>query len=371
MKPRFIGSEIYRYSTYGEWHPLHIPRVSTVIDLSRELGWLSNSQYVYSPRATPAALTHWHHPDYVAALQRAEATQTVSFEDKKKYNIGTVSNPVFSEIFRRPATAAGGSILAGELLLHGGVVFNPAGGTHHGMPHRANGFCYLNDPVLAMLSLRRHGVRRLAYVDIDAHHPDGVEVGFGGDEHCLLMSIHEENLWPKTGRLEEDAGGNAVNLPVPRHFNDYEMAYVRDELIVPQVSDFAPDALILQCGADAVEDDPLSHLSLTSNAHWDILRSLQKLSPRLLVLGGGGYNPWTVARLWTGIWGILNGYEIPQILPKSAQDILHNLPFKRNRFGRKLKPEWFSTLHDKPQPGLIRDVIIHRVAELRSRHRSW
>ncbi|MCY4306352.1 MAG: acetoin utilization protein AcuC [Aestuariivita sp.] len=369
MTPLFIGSEIYRHSTYGEWHPLHVPRVSTVIDLSRALGWLPDSQYVHSPRARPAALTHWHHVDYVAALQRAEATQRVSIEDKECYNIGTVSNPVFPEIFKRPATAAGGSILAGELLSRGGIIFNPAGGTHHGMPNRANGFCYLNDPVLAMLSLRQHGVRRLAYIDIDAHHPDGVEVGFGGDENCLLMSIHEENLWPKTGRLEDDAGGNAVNLPVPRNFNDSEMAYVRDELILPHVIDFCPDAIILQCGADAVEDDPLSHLSLTSNAHWGILRSLLKLSSRLLVLGGGGYNPWTVGRLWTGIWGILNGYEIPETLSESAKDILHNLQSKRNRFRRELKSEWFLTLHDKPQLGHIRDVVIQRVAELRSRNK--
>lgn len=137
--------------------PLRVPRVSTVMDLSRALGWLPDAQFVTSPRAKPAALTAWHRREYIDALQRAEAAQAVSAEDKARFHIGTVSNPVFPEIFRRPATAAGGSILAGELLAQGGVIYNPAGGTHHGLPDRANGFCYLNDPVLAMLSLRARG----------------------------------------------------------------------------------------------------------------------------------------------------------------------------------------------------------------------
>ena len=219
-KPRFIGHEIFRGSSYGRWHPLRVPRVSTVMDLSRALGWLPKSQFITSPRAKPAALTNWHTPDYIAALQRVEAAQVATAQDLARHDIGSVTNPVYPEIFRRPATAAGGSILAGELLADGGVIYNPAGGTHHGMPDRANGFCYLNDPVLAMLSMRRQGVRRIAYVDIDAHHPDGVEIGFGGDPDCLLISVHEARLWPRTGGIDNDGGGNALNLPVPRGLND-------------------------------------------------------------------------------------------------------------------------------------------------------
>ena len=371
MTPRFIGHEIYRTSTYGTWHPLRVPRVSTVMDLSRALGWLPDDRFVTSPRAKPAALTVWHRPDYIAALQRAEAAQAVSPEDKARYHIGTVSNPVFPEVFRRPATAAGGSILAGELLASGGVVYNPAGGTHHGLPDRANGFCYLNDPVLAMLSLRARGVGRIAYVDIDAHHPDGVEAGFGGDPDCLMISVHEENLWPKTGQLHDDAGGNALNLPVPRGFNDDEMALVRDRLILPTVAAFRPDAVVLQCGADAVEDDPLSHLSLSNNAHWDVLRGLMGMAPRLLVLGGGGYNPWTVGRLWTGVWGVLNGFEVPDRLPEGAQAVLRGLSFRGNRRGKNPPLEWFTTLRDEARPGPVRDEVRERVRLLAERSRVW
>ena len=366
-KPLFIGHEIFRHSSYGKWHPLRVPRVSTVMDLSRALGWLPAAQFVNAPKAKPAALTQWHTEDYVAALQRVEATQQASEEDFKRHDIGSVTNPVFPEIFSRPARAAGGSILAGELLRDGGVIYNPPGGTHHGMPDRANGFCYLNDPVLAMRSLRYHGVRRLAYIDIDAHHPDGVEVGFGGDPDCLMISVHEDRLWPRTGPVENDAGGNAFNIPVPRGFNDSEMAFVRDTFILPKVTAFAPDAIVLLCGADGVEEDPLSHLSLSNNAQLGVLRGLMGLAPRLLVLGGGGYNPWSVGRLWTQVWGVLNGHENPQVLPPEAEAVLRALRFDRNRRGKNPPEHWFTTLKDAPREGPVRDAVKEVIRQLEAR----
>lgn len=370
-KPRLIGAEIFRHSSYGRWHPLRVPRVSTVMDLSRALGWLPADQFITAPRAKAKALHVWHTPDYIAALERVEATQTATAEDMARHDIGSVTNPVFPEIFRRPATAAGGSLLAGELLRSGGVIYNPPGGTHHGMPDRANGFCYLNDPVLAMLSLRRNGVRRIAYVDIDAHHCDGVAHGFHGDPECLMISVHEERLWPRTGPLEDDAGGSALNLPVPRGLNDSEMAVIRDRLIVPQVEAFRPDALVFLCGADGVEEDPLAHLSLSNNAHWDLARALMGIAPRLLVLGGGGYNPWSVGRLWTGVWATLNGFDIPDRLPHAAEDVLRALRFDGNRRGKNPPQHWFTTLRDNPRPGPVRAEISDRIDWLkRQRGRS-
>ena len=355
--PLFIGHEIFRGSSYGVNHPLRVPRVSTVMDLSRAMGWLPASQFINSPRAKPKALHAWHDPDYIAALQRIEAAQEIAGDDLERFGIGTLTNPVFAEIFRRPATAAGGAILAGELLAQGGVVHNPAGGTHHGLPGRANGFCYLNDPVLAMLSLRHHGVRRIAYIDIDAHHCDGVAVGFAGDPDCLMISVHEEGLWPRTGLLEDDASGSGINLPVPRGFNDSEMAYVCERLILPAITAFEPDAIVFLCGADGVEEDPLAHLGLSNNAHWSVLRALMDLgAPRLLVLGGGGYNPWTVGRLWTGVWGILNGHTPGEDLPTDAEEVLRALSFPGNSRGRNPPEHWFTTLRDAAQ----RDVAISR-----------
>ncbi len=112
-------------------------------------------------------------------------------------------------MFRRPATSAGASLLGGRVVARGGVIYSPAGGTHHGLPDRANGFCYLNDPVLAIQSLRRNGAPRIAYIDIDAHHPDGVEHAFADDPDTLQISVHEQNRWPRTGALT-DAGVGQV-----------------------------------------------------------------------------------------------------------------------------------------------------------------
>ena len=332
--PIMLGSEIYRNSSYGHMHPLRIPRVSTVMDLSRALGWLDRSNFVTSPRAKARALSHWHTADYLAALQKAEEQGDVDPDTKARHHIGTHTNPVFPEIWRRPATSAGGSLLAGELLRDGGIVYHPAGGTHHAFPDRAGGFCYLNDPVIAMLSLRRNGARRIAYLDIDAHHPDGVEHAFAGDPEVLMISVHEERRWPNTGALEDTAGGTAYNLPVPRGLNDTEMAFIRDTLILPLIDGFHPDAVVIQCGADAVEEDPLSKLSLSNNAHWEVIQSLMHTAPRLLVLGGGGYNPWSVGRLWTGVWGVLNAHPVPERLPPEAEDVLRKLEFRGNSRGR-------------------------------------
>lgn len=337
------------------------------MDLSRALGWLPPEQFITAPRAKPKALHVWHTPAYVAALQRVEADQEATAEDTARHAIGSVTNPVYPEIYRRPATAAGGSLLAGELLRDGGIIYNPPGGTHHGMPDRANGFCYLNDPVLAMLSLRRNGVRRIAYVDIDAHHCDGVAVGFHGDPECLMISVHEERLWPRTGLIDDDAGGAALNLPVPRGLNDSEMDYIRDRFIVPQVVAFEPEAIVFLCGADSVEEDPLAHLGLSNNAHWAVTKALMALAPRFLVLGGGGYNPWSVGRLWTGVWATLNSFEIPDLLPREGVDVLAALHFEGNRRGRNPPSHWFETLKDAPRPGPVRTEIEDRVAYLNAR----
>lgn len=339
------------------------------MDLSRAMGWLGGDQYRTSPRAKPQALTIWHTEAYVTALAAAEAAQAVSDAVRDRHGLGTVANPVYPEMYRRPATAAGASLLAGELLAQGGVIYHPGGGTHHGFPDRAGGFCYLNDPVLSILSLRRAGAARIAYVDIDAHHMDGVQHGLAGDPQTLLISVHEEKRWPFTGALEDDGGGNCLNLPVPRGLNDTEMAAIRDRLILPALAGFAPDAIVLQCGADAVAEDPLSRLALSNNAHWDFVAAVMSLGcPRLLVLGGGGYNPWSVGRLWTGVWATLNGQPIPERLPQAAEAVLRGLHWdKPPQIGRTPPDHWFTSLRDAPRPGLVRAEVAERIAELARR----
>lgn len=362
LGPMFFGSEIYRGSSYGTAHPLRIPRVSTVMDLCRAMGWFPPGSYRTAPCAKPKALEVWHDRHYLAALQAAEVAGEVSDEVRRRHHLGTLSNPVFPQMYRRPATGAGGAMLAAELLagVDKGEIFVPGGGTHHGMPDRANGFCYLNDPVLAMLTLQRAGMRRVAYVDIDAHHCDGVAHGFAADPSILMISVHEEARWPFTGKIDEVGVGNMVNLPVPAGFNDSEMQAAIDRLIEPRVAAFKPDALVLQCGTDAVAEDPLSRLSLSNNAHRAVLAAVRGLAPRLLVLGGGGYNPWTVARTWSAIWADLAGFAVPGVLPPDAAAILQGLTWGRG--GRpQPAPQLLTTVADPPRDGPVRAEILDRI----------
>lgn len=360
----FIGSNIYRGSSYGRLHPLSIPRVPTVIDLSRALGWLPAERYRTSPRAKPASLLGFHTAAYIDALVAAEAAQAVDAEARTRHGLGTLSNPVFPEMYRRPATAAGGGMLAAELVAQGGVVYNPGGGTHHGHPDYANGFCYINEPVLTIQRLLAQGLERIVYIDIDAHHPDGVEPAFAGSDQVRMISCHEAGRWPFTGKLADDAGGAAFNLPLPRGAHDSAYRLFLDAVILPATQAFRPDAIFLQCGADAVTEDPLSRLALSNNAHIETIRALRPLAPRLIVSGGGGYNPWSVARLWTCVWATLSGQEIPDRLPADAQKILRGLSW-----ARKARPSeaLLTTLRDAPREGDIPDDLRADIARLAAR----
>ncbi|CAH0187711.1 acetoin utilization protein AcuC [Roseomonas sp. CECT 9278] len=361
MTPLLIGSEIYRGSTYGAKHPLAIPRVSTMLDLVRALGWVDAAQYRDSPRAGIDDLARFHDRDYLEALLRAERTQAVSAEDRARFRIGADGNPVFREVFSRPATGAGGTLLAARLTADGGVVHVPGGGTHHGRPDRASGFCYLNDAVLGLLAWLDLGLNNIVYLDLDAHHGDGVQDAFHDDPRVFTLSIHEAGRWPFTGAGDDRAGGHAANIPVPPGFNDTEMAWVLHEAILPIIRGLRPQAIMIQCGADALEEDPLAKLSLSNAAHRAVVAAVMGLAPRLIVLGGGGYNPWSVARCWAGVWGVLAGHAMPDRLPPAAEAVLRGLAFHRAlapRAAWRDPPEhWFTTLADAPRPGVVRAVV--------------
>ena len=356
LRPILIGSEIYRASTYGPKHPLAIPRVSTAIDLIRAMGWLDEAQYVVAPMASAAAVARFHDPGYVAALRRAEDTQSVSEADRARYRIGAEGNPVYREIYRRPMTSAGGVMLAARLTLAGGTVHCPGGGTHHGRPARASGFCYLNDPVLGILTWLDAGLERVVYLDIDAHHGDGVQDAFAADGRVLTISVHEAGRWPHTGLANDRAGGAARNFPVPAGFNDAEMRLLMNEAILPLIHAHRPQAIFMQCGADALEEDPLARLSLSNNAHWAVVDSVRRLAPRLIVTGGGGYNPYTVGRCWAGVWAVLNDIAIPPRTTPDAERVLRALTYNRAA-GRNPPEHWFTTLRDAPREGTVRPEI--------------
>jgi acetoin utilization protein AcuC len=362
MTPLYIGSELYRTSSYGPKHPLAVPRVSVCTDLCRSLGWLPDSVYREAPEATDAQLARFHDPAYIAALRQAQADQAVSDAVRARFRIGADGNPVYRDVFRRPATSAGGVMLAARLTADGGIAFCPGGGTHHGRRDRAAGFCFLNDPVLGLLTWLDLGLDNIVYLDIDAHHGDGVQDAFHDDRRVLTISLHEAGRWPFTGVADDRAGGDARNFPLPAGCNDSEFDHVIQHAVLPVIDRRRPQAIMLQAGADALHEDPLAKLSLSNNAHCAVVRAIMQRTPRLVVTGGGGYNPWTTGRCWALIWGTLTDQPIPDRLPATAEAGLRALRFDRAA-GRNPPEHWFTTLQDAARPGPVRDIVKNLVQE--------
>lgn len=363
----FVASDFCRRPGFGSHHPLSIPRVATVLELCERLGWLDAGSYRDARAASVEQLVVYHDPAYVEALRAADTAHHVAPDVRERHGFGTLENPLFPGVFARAATAVGGSILAAELALEGRVVFHPAGGTHHGRRDRASGFCYFNDPVFAILTLLDRGVGRVLYVDLDAHHGDGVQAAFLDEPRVQVISIHEADRWPHSGAVDDHGHGHALNLPVPAGFNDDELDLLMDEVVLPLGADFAPHAVVVTCGTDALAGDPLSRLALSNVALWRAVERVVALATPAVVLGGGGYNPWTLARCWTGLWGRLAGRELPMALPAEARVVLAGLHCDLVD-EEDVRAEWLTTLADAPRRGPVREAIRVLAGEGRSLH---
>jgi acetoin utilization protein AcuC len=369
----FIGSEIYRDSTYGRGHPLAIPRVSLAIDVMRAMGWFDDNTYHDSPIADLEYLARFHTEDYVRAVQNAERDQDAAPAIRQRHNIGVNGNPIFPEMFCRPATAAGGGRLAADLVRAGGVAYNLGGGQHHGQPDQASGFCYFNEPVLTIGKLLEDGCERVFYLDLDAHHGDGVQSAFHDEDRVFTLSIHEERRWPMRrdadhtdmGGVHDCAGGMARNIPVPIGFNDEELAAIIEGAVLPLIDAFDPDAIFIQGGVDALADDPQSKLMLSNGALWRAVASVLPLAPRVILSGGGGYNPYSLARCWSGFWAVLAGYDIPDVLPAPAQQLLSAVTWQHRR-GRDVPAHWTRSLIDPANRGPIRPEIRSLIRDVTS-----
>ncbi len=358
---RFVTSDLFRRPAFGRNHPLSIARQSGVLDLCERLGWLDPGALVTCDPVMPSTLTRFHDEDYVAALKAASERGLATVEDRERFGFGTMENPLFPGVFDRAACTVDGAIRAAEVALAGGVAFHPAGGTHHGRRERASGFCYFNDPVFAVMTLLEGGARRVMTIDLDAHHGDGVQIAYAGDDRVLCLSVHEAERWPYTGALEDRGDGSARNLPVPAGFNDRELDYLVRHAIEPLRERHAPDALVLICGADSLRGDPLSTMEVSNGAMWRAILALVERTPAAVVLGGGGYNPWTAVRYWTGLWGLLSGKELPNELPASARALLEG--FDCDLVDEEdVDPAWLRTLEDAPNDGPVREEI-RRIAD--------
>ena len=350
-----VASDVYRRAAYGRNHPLAIPRVETALDLAGDLGWLAGRVHS-SPIADCDLLTRFHTKAWVEALAEADRTGVVAPEIRARHGLGTMENPLFPGVFERASTSVGGSFLAARLSLDGRVVFHPAGGTHHGRPDGPSGFCYFNDPVFAILGLLDAGLTRVAYVDFDAHHGDGVENAYARDPRVMTVSIHEAGRFPGTGALDDRREGRARNLPVPRGLVDDEWDVLIDRAIVPLLERFDPQAVVVTCGTDGLAGDPLSAMRLSNVALWRAVVAAIATAPRAVVLGGGGYNPWTLARCWAGLWGVLSGFDLPTSLPEVSRARLAALDCDLVEEEDR-DPKWLETLVDEPVHGPVRDEI--------------
>ena len=312
-KPVFIYSkELEKYS-YPPDSMFVTQRAAKTRELLMSLGLLDGTCGRESApvRATKSELKNFHSAKYLEALQQA-ADGKMSREHLSM-GLGTPDCPVFKDMFDYGSWACGATLTGAELILSGetNIAFNPSGGFHHARAEKASGFCYLNDLVLACLRFLDNG-KRVLYLDIDAHHGDGVQEAYASNQ-VMVISLHEsgKTLWPGTGFENETgigAGKNfTVNVPLPIGICDAAYLEVFAEIVIPLIKAYDPDVFVLQSGMDALAGDALAHLELTNNAHAEIIDRLLRFNKPMLVTGGGGYHVDNTVRGWALAWKIMCG----------------------------------------------------------------
>jgi len=309
------GDELLSYD-FGPGHPLRQIRVKMAMELMEDLGLLAQGGVrVVPPRpAKEGEILLFHERSYV------EYVKMRSKEGRGLLDHG--DTPAFKGCFEASVLVVGATLKAVEEALRGGARFsaNLAGGLHHAHPNRASGFCIFNDAAIALAYLLTEGFDRLAYIDVDAHHGDGVMYGFYSDGRILDVDFHEDGryLFPGTGSVDEigrgEGRGLKVNIPLPPSSGDDVFVEAFRRLVPKLLAKFKPEYIILQCGADGYVGDPLAHLSYTTHAYEYAVRELAKWSERLCegrltLLGGGGYSYENAARVWSLACCILAGYE--------------------------------------------------------------
>ncbi len=351
-----VTHPVFRQPAFGRHHPLSIMRHGAVLDLCEAMGWLGPDLMRVAPLPERGTLERFHTPEYLDALEQSARAMMATPEIRQRYNLGTMECPLFPGLWDRARASVGGAILAAELAMQGYRVFHPGGGTHHGRPDRAAGFCYFNDPVFAILRLLDAGLQRVLYVDLDAHHGDGVQAAFAAEKRVTLASIHEEGRWPGTGGIEDRLDGRAINLPVPRHLNDSEFLAVFQELCRRKLEPLQPDAVVVTGGADALKGDPLSSMEVSNSAMAAATLTSASLAKHAVVLGSGGYNPWTTVRFWARLWALMSGKQIPAHLPPLAENVLAQLSSDLVDEDDR-DPAWLNSIADSINAGAVRQRI--------------
>jgi acetoin utilization protein AcuC len=307
---------------YGYSHPFRLERLWLTEHLCRQLGLFASGQgeeQGFTPARRDQLLVA-HDPVYLDALQAA--SMGIHAPGLALLGLGSGDNPVFPGLWEYSLQTAGGTLRAAQLLLDGDVgrVFHPGGGLHHALRRRASGFCYINDVVIGIHHLLDAG-RRVFYLDLDAHHGDGVERAFYDTPRVLTLSVHQDGrtLFPGSGFPHEagegEGTGYAVNVPLLPSMSDDAYLRVWTEVIEPLLGAFRPDVLVTELGADALEGDPLAALALHLRGWWQLLQRITGLGLPWLAIGGGGYDLANAMRAWTLAWGAMIGWEPTDALP--------------------------------------------------------
>jgi acetoin utilization protein AcuC len=309
---------------FGPGHPLAPVRVELTMRLARSLGVLSAPGVaVAAPAAaSDAELELVHKPEYIAAVRRAG--ESGLSPELMQFGLGTADDPVFPGMHEASALVTGATLAAARAVALGSAehAVSIAGGLHHAMADHASGFCVYNDPAIAIAALLDQGLERVAYVDIDVHHGDGVQAAFYNDPRVLTISLHEDpaTLFPGTGRPSETGGpgadGYAVNVALPAGTSDSGWLRAFHAVVPPLLRAFGPQLLVSQHGCDTHWMDPLANLRLTVDgqraAHAAIHRLAHETAGgRWLLTGGGGYElVQVVPRTWTHLLAEAAGQPI-------------------------------------------------------------
>lgn len=361
---------------FGEHHPLRPVRVELAVELSRACGVLDAMASLTPADLTRTDLETVHDPAYIDAVARISASDPEPFAHHG-WGIGPQDTQAFTGMHEASARVCGATTAAARAVWQGAHdhAFSPAGGLHHAMRARAAGFCVYNDPAVAIAWLLENGAHRVAYVDVDVHHGDGVQAIFYDDPRVLTISLHESGryLFPGTGFADEigagDAAGTSVNVALPPATLDDMYLAAFDQIVPPLVTAFAPDVLVTQLGCDTHATDPLAHLGLTTRTYRAVARALHELAHdvcggRWVATGGGGYQLFTVVpRAWTIAAAEMAGVELPAETPEEWRALA------RER-GAPRVPEHFDdgavALQDLRE-GDVAEQVRRAVAETRAR----
>ncbi len=331
MEIGFIYNKDFNKYNFGKGHPLTPLRIELTYSLMRKYKLFDhpNIKIINSRDATEEEITTIHKKSYVEKLKELNLDQANPYEYYAEYGLGPGDNPIFPGMFDAAKMASGSSMTAAEYIVREGKtrVFNISGGFHHARRGMASGFCLLNDVAIAIKYIQKKEPDiRIMYLDIDAHHGDGVQEIFYEDPNVLTLSFHQDGktLFPGTGHIHE-IGKNmgkykAFNVPLPPKTTDSQYLEVFESIVPEIMKAYHPQILVLQSGVDTHYSDPLTNLGLSIEGHEKLFKKINQYTTKycnnkLLAIGGGGYNISVVARSWTIFLATLLNEKIQDPLP--------------------------------------------------------